>query len=131
MSEIDCSLSKCERLSGKKAIEQLFNSSGSRSLYAFPLRLVYKSVERGKDDPRAQVMVSVPKRNLKHAVDRNRVKRQVREAYRHNKHLIADDAERKVIMAFIYLDKQLHDSDNITARVKRLIERMSERQLKR
>lgn len=131
MNEGDCSLPKSERLSGKKTIDRLFNGSGSRSLYAFPLRLVFMSVERAEGDPRAQMMISVPKKKLKHAVDRNRVKRQVREAYRHNKYLIADDAERKMIIAFIYLDKQLHDSDNITIRVKRLIERMSERQRKR
>ena len=54
-------------------------------------------------------MVSVPKRCLKHAVDRNRVKRQVREAYRTNKHLLQPKEGQALLIAFIWMDNQLHD----------------------
>lgn len=83
--------------------------------------------ERKEGEPNAQMMVSVPKRLLRHAVKRNRVKRQVREAYRHNKYIVhLDKAEEKVIMAFIYLDKKLNDSNKVAASVKRLMERVNE-----
>lgn len=120
-------MTKSERLSGRNNIEKLFNGSGSRSFSAFPLRIVYTKDERKEGEPNAQMMVSVPKRLLRHAVKRNRVKRQVREAYRHNKYIICrDKAEEKVIMAFIYLDKKLNDSNKVAASVKRLMERVNE-----
>lgn len=121
------SLAKSERLSGRKTIDKLFNDSGSRSFSAFPLRVVYMRDVRKEGEPSAQMMVSVPKRLLRHAVKRNRVKRQVREAYRHNKHIVCrDNVEEKVIMAFIYLDRKLNDSGKVAASVKRLMERVNE-----
>lgn len=130
MKNEDSSLKKSERLSSGKVIDRLFNGSGSRSISVFPLRLVFMTGTRGDREPPAQMMISVPKRHLKLAIDRNRVKRQVREAYRHNKYLLADIAGKKLVMAFIYMDNRLHDGNYITARVRRLIERVSERQLK-
>lgn len=120
-------MTKSERLSGRNNIEKLFNGNGSRSFSAFPLRIVYMKDERKEGEPKAQMMVSVPKRLLRHAVKRNRVKRQVREAYRLNKRIICrDNEEEKVIMAFIYLDNKLNDSGKVTAGVKRLMERVNE-----
>ena len=48
---------------------------------------------------------AVPKRNFKSAVDRNRVKRQLREAYRLNKQILAEIHGRKFVMLFLYLGK--------------------------
>ena len=79
---------KEERLCRKALIEKLFHKEGSRSMAAFPLRLVYMKSPAGEDGPAAQMLVSVPKRCFKRAVKRNRVKRQVREAYRKNKHIL-------------------------------------------
>ena len=62
--------------------EELFTSGQSKSLTAFPLRAVYL-LKSG--NPTIQVLISVPKKKLRHAVDRNRVKRQIREAYRHSR----------------------------------------------
>lgn len=75
---------KKERLCSQRAIETLFGS-GSRSLSAFPLRAVYR---RADAEVPVAVLVSVAKRRLHHAVDRNRAKRQVREAYRLNKQIL-------------------------------------------
>lgn len=75
---------KKERLCSQRAIEVLFGS-GSRSLSAFPLRAVYR---RADAEVPVAVLVSVAKRRLHHAVDRNRAKRQVREAYRLNKQIL-------------------------------------------
>ena len=87
---------KSQRLCSRKAIETLFGS-GNRCISAFPLRVVYKWVptHAGETVPPAdtlpcQVLFSVSKRRFKHAVDRNRAKRQMREAWRMHRHLLSN-----------------------------------------
>lgn len=65
---------KDERLCGKKDIDSLFTRGGSRSMSAFPLRLVYAMSHADGCKPGARMLVSVPKRCFKRAVKRNRVK---------------------------------------------------------
>lgn len=77
-------LKKAERLCSKKAIDALFASTDSKSLSAYPIRAVYRHTEEAG----FRILVSVSKRRFRHAVDRNRVKRQLREAYRLNKHIL-------------------------------------------
>ena len=76
---------KEERLHEKKLIETLFK--GGNSFYKFPFKVVYLKLEDAKAYP-AKVLISVSKHNFKRAVDRNRIKRLIREAYRKNKHLL-------------------------------------------
>ena len=129
------SLGKEERISSMKLIDKLFQGGHSRSMTAFPLRLVYMKYVREGACPPAQMLVSVPKRCFKRAVKRNRVKRQVREAYRRHKHILWDavghnggNAEwNAVAMAFIWLDDKLYDSSTVEQRVKSLLERAAEK----
>ncbi len=118
-------LSKEERVSGKRLIDDLFTGGNSRSLVAFPIRLVYKQIE--KDDPQAQILVSVSKRCFKRAVKRNRVKRQIREAYRKNKHLLPKQQGKCFVMAFIWLDDHLRNSEAVERKVVKLLQGLSER----
>ncbi len=111
-------LSKAERLNQRKIIGKMFRG-GARSFTVFPLRVVYMEAT---DDLRAPVamMTSVSKRYFKHAVRRNRVKRQIREAYRLNKDSLADFAtanNRKIAVDFIYLSDRLFDTTFITKKV--------------
>ena len=142
------SLPQSERINSKKQIDRLFRGGGSKAMTASPLRVVYMAEDRGENDgepvaqpdeqpapkkePMAQMMVSVPKRFFKRAVKRNRIKRQVREAYRLNKHILADALERhepqmSATMAFIYTDSHLHDYATVEQRVRNLLTRLSER----
>ena len=66
-------------------IEALFENGSSQSVSAFPLRAVYQTIERREGHAPVQILISVPKKRFKHAVDRNRVKRQIREAYRRHR----------------------------------------------
>ena len=122
-------LGKEERISSRKLIDMLFNGGQSRSMVAFPLRLVYMENVREGACPPAQLLVSVPKRCFKRAVKRNRVKRQVREAYRRHKHLIWNvlPADRQLALAFIWLDDRLYDTAEVEHRVASLLERLAEK----
>lgn len=121
-------LSKEERICSKKLINELFTGNG-RSMTAFPLRVVFMKRTIVDDQPRAAMLVSVPKRYFKHAVDRNRVKRQVREAFRHNKSIITQnltDDHEAVAMAFVWLTDEKFPSSEVENRMVRLLTRISE-----
>lgn len=118
---------KCEHLCLKKDIETLF-SAGSRAITIFPLRAVFRVVPR-EGGPQVQVLVSVAKRRLRHAVDRNRAKRQLREAYRLNKQLIADvlrDDER-LHVGLIWLSERSVTSQRVHEKMVVVLHRVAER----
>ena len=120
-------LHKVERLDKKKIIEKMF-AGGSRSFSVFPLRVVYLPVEELEAD--ASILISFSKRRFKRAVKRNRVKRQIREAYRVNKHeLLNILVERKcrLAIAFIYLSDQLVESSIIEDRMRIALVRITEK----
>lgn len=121
------SLHKSERLDKKKLIEKLFGG-GARSFSAFPLRVVYLALDNVQDE-HAAILVSVSKRRFKRAVKRNRVKRQIREAYRLNKQPLLQTLKEHnlhIAIAFIYLSDELTDSSLITERMKTALSRISE-----
>ena len=120
---------KRERVVSEKLIDELFNGGHSHSLAAFPLRVIYMKSEHQDGQPPVQVLISVPKKRFHHAVDRNRVKRQIREAYRRQKSLLADKVPptQILVIAFVWLSDQLQPSAEIDRRVKNLLERMAKR----
>ena len=136
-NNLHCSFPKQEKLISRKLIDILFAGGRSKSLSAYPLRLVFAVLD-GDDEALevkgratkmadAQVLVSVPKKCFKHAVDRNRVKRQVREAYRRHKDLYSLHEGRHLAMAFIWLDRNHHSTDAVEEKVKNLLRRMNEK----
>ena len=125
-------LHKSERVCSRNTVEQLFGGGQSRAMSAFPIRMVYMLTDKADEEPAAQMLVSVPKRCFKRAVKRNRVKRQVREAYRHLKHGVVDAMNRqypnkKVVMAFICIDAHLHPTERIERKMYNLLSRLQER----
>lgn len=121
-------LCKAERLNKKSIIGKLFEGGG-KSLPAFPLRVVFMPVEKDGRFP-VSILVSVSKRHFKRAVKRNRVKRQIREAYRKHKHILLQALEEKphgMVLAFIWLDKEIHSTETVEYKVKKLLERVAEK----
>ena len=122
---------KRERIVSRKLLDRLFAGVGSRSMGAFPLRAVYITVERGAHDAPVQVLITVSKRHFKRAVKRNRVKRQIREAYRHNRHLldsaILPTPERALALAFIWQADELYPTADITVAMQSLLTRLAEK----
>ncbi|QUB65357.1 ribonuclease P protein component [Prevotella melaninogenica] len=132
-------LRKGERLCSKKLIDTLFGTSGSHAMTAFPLKAVYRLIDCKSEtsaaetvtESKVQVLVSVPKKHFKRAVKRNRVKRQVREAYRKHKCFVTlrvnDQTDKQLLIAFIWLSNELIDSVTIEQRVCNLLQRIGER----
>lgn len=102
MGHSEYSFSKREKLTGKKKIEGLFNQGSSFHLKDFQVKYI------SSNEDCHQILISVPKKNFKRAVDRNLLKRRIREAYRLNKHLIVKEGEFEPnSIAFIYLSKNI------------------------
>lgn len=94
---------KSERLSSKKDIQELFKNGSS--FYLYPFKVITLPSSESKQH---QVLFSVPKRNFKRAVDRNLLKRRMREAYRLHKHLLSTESQ-VLSIAYIYTSKEIVD----------------------
>ena len=110
---------KQERIVSTRLMEMLFGKGGSRSLAVYPLRAVYLQTEHQQGCAPVQILISVPKKRFKHAVDRNRVKRQIREAYRHHKQLLdgAVAEDRQLLIAFIWLSDRHYHTEEVEKKV--------------
>lgn len=123
---------KEERIVSKKLVEKLFGGGQSRSAAVFPVRAVYMLTDKEATGGTAvQVMMSVSKRHFKRAVKRNRVKRQLREAYRTHKHALLDTManrcpDKALAIAFIWLADKLYDSKRVEQSVVTLLQRIEE-----
>lgn len=122
------SFPKKEHIVSTKLIETLF-SSGSTSMAAYPLRAVFRQVPRTQTDVPVQVLVSVSKRHFKHAVDRNRIKRQIREAYRHQKQVLCDavPSGQCLLLAFVWTSDSFAPSSVVNERVATILSRVTEK----
>jgi ribonuclease P protein component len=117
---------KSERLVSQKLIDQLFTGGKNRSLSEFPLRLVYSLRQRQEGDEPVQLLISVPKKHFHHAVDRNRVKRQLREAYRHCRQPLftALPSDRSLQVALLWLSDRHYDAAQVFVSVDNLFDRL-------
>lgn len=99
------SFRKPEKICNQNQIDKLFHDGKSFTSGLF--KLIFVETEK-EVLPFVQVLIAVPKRNLRHAVDRNRMKRLIREAYRLNKHKVVDEytkAGKHLDIAFLFLGK--------------------------
>lgn len=119
----DFSLKKSERLTGSKSISSLFQDGISISSY--PVRILFNT--EGVGPKPASLAISVPKRLFKRAVDRNLLKRRIREAYRLNKPQLYDRLQAMQIRANVviqYQQKEILDYQTIEAGVIKALEKM-------
>ena len=130
-------LTKTERLTSQLVIDKLF-AGGNASMAAFPLRIVYMQMEKqegsqqlnGVQQPPVSILVSVPKKRFRHAVDRNRMKRLVREAYRLNKHILWNALQEKnfrLAIAFVCITDTLPTFRTVNKSVTKALIRVAER----
>ncbi len=95
------SFKKEERLTGEKHIQELFEKGSSFHLYPFRVLSLANPESEHKLN---RVLISVSKRNFKRAVDRNLIKRRIREAYRLQKEQING---LSLLVAFVYTSKEI------------------------
>jgi ribonuclease P protein component len=99
--------SKSERLTNVKLISTVFSST--ENLKSFPVLFIYKPFDL-QGNSNFQVLFSVSKKKFKRAVDRNRIKRLMRESFRLQKAAFIEAlGEKRVIGAFIYTNKIISD----------------------
>ncbi len=109
-------------------IEKMFEGGVSKSFSIFPIRVVYMPVKPGEVP--ASILISVSKRRFKRAVKRNRVKRQIREAYRKNKHLLVDELQHRemcLAVGFIYLSDEFVATAELDEKMKTALLRIAEK----
>jgi ribonuclease P protein component len=121
-------LSKSERLSSLKAIEQLF--ADGQHLSQYPIRLVWISRKRQEMDTPVRVMFSASKKKFARAVDRNRIKRLMREGYRLHKTQLYTriPPELTYDLALIYTGKEIESMEHIQNKIIRALGRMLDQQ---
>ncbi len=111
-------LGKEERLKSKKLLSKLYEEG--TSVKVFPLRMVYIQTEHTSNFP-VQVGVSVPKRNFKSAVDRNRIKRLLRETYRKEKHTVYDGVNKPYVFMISYIARDEWKYADLEHKMKKLL----------
>ena len=108
---------KSEKLCGEQTVDCLYKH-GTRFV-VWPLRVTYLALNQAP----TQVLIWAPKALFKHAVDRNRLRRQMREAYRQNKQIL-EDSGLYFQIAFNYIDKEKQDYRLIDKAMRKALNRL-------
>jgi ribonuclease P protein component len=119
---------KTERLCRRDLIGKLFDKGVS--FFEFPFKIIYLPVDAAEALPPeipAQVLFTVPKRNHKKAVYRNRIKRLMRETYRLNKAELYSallSENKQLVLAFIYTNREMPEYRHTERKIKLAIHRL-------
>jgi ribonuclease P protein component len=118
---------KEERLCNKKLIDELFHNGSS--FLCYPYRVMWLAVDE-RTEFQAQVLIAVPKKRYKHAVDRNLVKRRIREAYRLNKqkylYNLLSAADKKIVFSVGYIGKEIEPYPVMEKKMLKLLKQLGE-----
>lgn len=118
---------KNEHLCSKILIDKLF-SEGNKGISGFPVRVTWLTMPADALQDN-QILIVAPKKKFHHAVDRNRVKRQLRELFRLHKQPLYDalaSRNKHMALALVFSDDRLWSSDQLEPRIVRIIEKLTD-----
>jgi ribonuclease P protein component len=119
------SFGKKERLKSNLAIQDLLKNG--KTVSGYPFKIYWNISKDPRDKSLARVAFSVPKRKFKRAVDRNLMKRRIRESYRLNKNILCDTLQDKnlnVIMIILFLSDEFLSFDSLEAGIRELLRKL-------
>ena len=120
-------LYKKEKLCSPVAIDMLFGARRTgavQSATAYPLRAVWRGNSARSSDSPVAFLISIPKKRLRHAVDRVTMRRRVREAYRLARPDFPMPAGTRIDLAFVYVADRLMPYASVDRAVRRIMERL-------
>lgn len=116
---------KSEKLTSRITIEEVF--SNGKTLKQFPLVVKYTTCQFADGVP-LKVVISIPKRKVKKAVKRNRIRRQLKEAYRLNKHQLIQqlkESNQSLALFFIYTGQEKAEYSFLEEKIKLLLKKVA------
>jgi len=111
---------KKEKLKSESLIREIFEEG--KSISSYPLKLIYLEI-KVPVKTKIQCGVTVPKRNFKSAVKRNRIKRLLRESYRLNKEQIFNNIEGSFAFLFLYLGKEMPQYEEVEINMRVILQK--------
>lgn len=117
---------KVERLTSRKTFDLLLKKG--RSIQDAPFRLIWL-IEHSESPFPAKIAFAVPKRNFKSAVERNKIKRLMREVYRKNKadlYTLLKQKEKQLAILIVYTGKTIPDYKEVEQKLTVILQRLAE-----
>lgn len=121
------SFSAHERIKSRKLLELLYEKGDQINLFPYRLKFLRVDFEKGSQ---VQIVISVPKRNVKKAVRRNRLRRQIKEAYRLNKEDLLSQftrEEKGLALFLVYGGKDEHTYAELEQKLIELLKKLQKR----
>ncbi|HPE40692.1 MAG TPA: ribonuclease P protein component [Bacteroidales bacterium] len=122
--------SKSERICSNKIIRDLF--AHNNAIFCYPFKCFFKIEKSDTQTNDIKIVISVPKKLFKKAVDRNLIKRRTKEAYRLNKKQLFDSSStpehKKISILFVYIGKEITDFKHIEKGICSLLKMITKHQ---